>query len=164
MDDERRAFFHTSLVCLNGHILEDRIDTHPEMESAYCPRCGESTITTCPNCKTQIRGDYEIEGICNMVNEEPPPNYCHACGNPYPWTDRYREVAKAMAEDVKGLSRKERQLLKQNIDDLIDNTVEAELAATQFNRLIAKSKMAGQPLREFMIQVSAETIKRMLSP
>lgn len=86
--EEREAFFHTALVCLNGHILEDRIDTHPEMESAHCPRCGESTITTCPNCETPIRGDYEIEGVAGLINEEPPPKYCHACANPYPWTNR----------------------------------------------------------------------------
>lgn len=169
MEDERSAFFHTSLVCLNGHILEDRIDTHPEMESAYCPSCSESTIKTCPNCNTPIRGYYEIEGVAGMINEDPPPNYCHACSEPYPWTNRHKEAARKMVDRLPRLSKKGKRELKDCIDDLINDTPEAQYSATRFSELMKKTeKTAGDQLTEFVIRmlggISGEAAKRILSP
>lgn len=163
-DYERGNYYHTSLICLNGHVIEDRIDTHPEKASSYCPRCSEPTISACPNCEAPIRGDYEIEGVCGMAEMEPAPNYCYKCGEPFPWTGKYLEAAKQMAAELEELTEEEKELLQESIAELVKDTPEAQLAATRFNRLLGKVKKAGDPLRELMIQIVAETTKRMISP
>lgn len=161
----RDAWYHTSLICLNGHVLTDRIDDSPEKESPYCPRCSEPTISTCPNCSSPIRGYYEVAGISHIGRTiTPAPNYCFQCGKAFTWTEKYLKVAKEMAAELEDLTEEEQELLQQSIDVLMTDSPEVQLAATRFNRMMKKVKQAGQPLRELMIELVAETTKRMLSP
>ncbi len=94
----------------------------------------------------------------------PAPNYCFQCGDPFPWTDKNLKVAKEMAAELEDLTDEEKRLLQQSIDELMTDSPGVQLAATRFNRMMNKVKHAGQPLREMMIELVAETTKRMLSP
>lgn len=162
-----QGYYHVSQVCLNGHELTDRIDENPEKESRCCPTCGERTIFACLHCASPIRGEYESLGFDPDYGRgtTPVPNYCHACGNPYPWTNRHKETARKMVDDLPRLSKKEKEVLKDCIDDLVDDTPEATYSASKFDELMKKTKKkAGNQLREFLIEVVAETAKRMSSP
>lgn len=53
--------YHTSQICLNGHVATDCIDTNPELNQKFCDKCGSETITSCPKCLSKIRGYYESE-------------------------------------------------------------------------------------------------------
>jgi hypothetical protein len=94
----------------------------------------------------------------------PAPSYCYQCGKAFPWTEKYLKVAKEMASELEDLTGEEQELLQQSIDELMTDSPEVQLAATRFNRLTRKVKQAGQPLRELMIELVAETTKRMLTP
>jgi hypothetical protein len=83
-------------VCVNGHQVTDRYYGLPEFRRKFCKQCGASTIHACPNCGTEIKGDYEVEGVVAIGFETPVPPYCESCGHPYPWTEKLQETAQEM--------------------------------------------------------------------
>jgi len=84
-DDEPAAYHDVALVCLNGHMVNDRVRDMPQFNKKFCDRCGEPTIDTCPNCKTPIQGDYK-SGVV-VLGPTPVRSFCHQCGKPFPWTE-----------------------------------------------------------------------------
>jgi len=75
-------------VCLNGHKITDRYITSSEVRQSNCDQCGAETIHECPECETPIRGEYLVEGVVDMTPGSDPKDYCHECGEPYPWVDQ----------------------------------------------------------------------------
>lgn len=73
-------------VCLNGHKITHAFNRSPEFRQAACGDCGADTIHECPECDTPIRGKYYVDGVISATGPD-PPEYCHECGEPYPWTD-----------------------------------------------------------------------------
>jgi len=71
-------------VCLNGHKITHTYKSNPELQQDHCDECGEETIHECPKCGTPIRGEYLVEGAFFSGGPE-PPEYCHECGESYPW-------------------------------------------------------------------------------
>ncbi len=47
----------TAQICLNGHVITTHANTSPDLMQKHCDKCGEPTITKCPNCKSDIRGE-----------------------------------------------------------------------------------------------------------
>jgi len=82
------GFQDAQQVCLNGHQITDSYHTFPSGRRAHCEKCGERTIYQCPDCNAPINGDYHVEGVLALGGHTPVPEYCHACGSPYPWTKR----------------------------------------------------------------------------
>ena len=164
------GYYHVSLICLNGHVIDNRIDENAEKKTKYCPTCGERTMYNCQHCAAPIRGEYESIGFNFNYGEEEAsvPFYCHACGKPYPWTTGYKEAAKKMVDELPRLRRKERTSLKQSVDDLMDNTTDAEVAAMRFKRLTVKAGRQGTELLEYVIRIvggiTGEAVKRILVP
>jgi len=77
--------YDTQQVCLNGHQITDTYNQSIERRMDHCDRCGAETIFKCPSCSAEIRGYHTIPGVVSMMRT-PVPEYCHACGKPYPWT------------------------------------------------------------------------------
>jgi len=69
-------------VCLKGHQITGGLFQYKNGKD-FCPTCGEKTISKCQKCNTDIDGDFvhPIEGRGSA-----PPNNCHKCGAPFPWT------------------------------------------------------------------------------
>ena len=98
------GYYDVSQVCLNGHTITCNARRSPEFTQAFCSKCGEATVTACPECNEPIQGEYHVEGVVALgFSDPPPPNFCHACGNPYPWTQRRLDAAKALAEEFENL-------------------------------------------------------------
>lgn len=72
-------------VCRNGHKITSCAVAYPEYNRAHCPDCGAETITACQTCHVDIPGHHHIDGVLHY-HDEPPPAYCHSCGDAYPWT------------------------------------------------------------------------------
>ena len=72
-------------ICLNGHVANSETKERPDASRPFCSECGAATITECPNCRTEIEGEYHMEGVVDFT-EFKPPAFCPACGKPYPWT------------------------------------------------------------------------------
>ena len=71
-------------VCMSGHCINDRYQRFPAHNKAFCPKCGEPTITACPECEAPIKGDYHVPGVLSR-RAFPAPGFCDTCGMPYPW-------------------------------------------------------------------------------
>ena len=71
-------------VCLNGHQITSSLRSNPEFGQKYCKHCGAETISTCKNCKTDIRGEYFTPGVISLQPTH-IPEFCLGCGEPYPW-------------------------------------------------------------------------------
>lgn len=152
----------TAEVCLNGHYTTDSIERYPEMCSKHCPKCGAETVTQCPNCSTNIRGDYFVPGIVVATNYH-PPNYCHNCGNPLPWTQQKISAAQELVDEIEELSKEDRNILKQSISELTQDSPRTELASVRYKKLLKKSSEAiGQAITSAVTSVATEAAKKLL--
>jgi len=79
------SWYDTMLVCENGHKITDLFDSYPDHFVERCSGCGAKTISQCPHCQEKIRGYHHIPGVVGIFDAPPPPQFCHKCGNPYPW-------------------------------------------------------------------------------
>jgi hypothetical protein len=53
-------------VCLNGHVITDLADLHPERRRTACDRCGAATIDRCPTCGTKLPGAASVPGLATV--------------------------------------------------------------------------------------------------
>ena len=158
------GYYDVAQVCLNGHIITRNAESAPEFRRRFCPKCGEPTITKCPHCQSPIPGEYHVEGVVVVTRHTPPPpKFCHACGAPYPWTERKIKAAKALADEMENLSPSEKKTLKQSLDELYRDTPEAEVAAVRFKRIMAKvGKESYIAMKEIMIGIVSEAVRKSL--
>ena len=82
------GYFDAQQVCLNGHQVTDMYQGSPQLRRDYCEKCGAKTIHTCPNCNTEIKGDYHTDGVIAIGFSTPVPKFCEKCGKPFPWAER----------------------------------------------------------------------------
>lgn len=94
------GYYDVQLVCIKGHQINHSIRKNPERNKAYCSICGEKTIYQCPNCNTEIRGKYYVEGVVSTFGVS-VPKYCDGCGEPYPWAnlDEKEEFSRPIFSD-----------------------------------------------------------------
>jgi hypothetical protein len=131
--------YDVSQICLNGHTITRHANSSPQFLQKHCDKCGEATITNCPDCDTPIRGEYETEAVAFIVFCMPPaPHFCHECGHPYPWTVRKLIPAKELSDELDELSKDEIHRLKSSLDDLLVDNPRTEFAATRFKKIMSK--------------------------
>ena len=90
-------------VCENGHKITYSYNKHPEHRQSACDQCGANTIHRCqnPDCEKPIYGKYRVEGVVSTGGPDPPER-CHECGEPYPWSDeadQFVEVDSSVLDD-----------------------------------------------------------------
>ena len=79
-------------VCMKGHQMTDNYYGHPEFRRPFCSRCGAETIHQCPKCRSDIKGDYHVEGVIDW-SPTPVPEFCENCGSPFPWAGKIKPVS-----------------------------------------------------------------------
>src|SRR5262249_28004033 len=140
---------------------------HPDHNRPFCDQCGSPTIQNCPKCGKPIRGEYHVEGVIMLGSggRFPAPSFCAECGNPFPWTEGRLDAARALADDLDGLSETEREALKKSLDDLVRDSPQTPVATQRFKKFIAKAgKEAASGFKEILIGVVSETAKKALWP
>lgn len=153
--------YRTAMVCENGHLITDSLEGSPGMAAPYCGKCGAKTITACPKCGNGIRGHYHMDGVVDLTGPEPPPRHCHACGNPYPWTEAAIRAWRELVDESEGLPDEEKERLKGSIDDLIADTPGSNVAMTRVKKWIAKAgKEVGPAVRQIVVDVGTEAVKK----
>ena len=75
-------------VCMNGHQTTDHYYGSPEFRRPFCNQCGARTIHQCPHCGTDIKGDYEVEGVIAVGFATPVPVFCEKCGSRFSWAEK----------------------------------------------------------------------------
>ncbi|MDR1075024.1 MAG: DUF2321 domain-containing protein [Xanthomonadaceae bacterium] len=80
--------YRVAQVCPHGYVATAAADQNPELREAFCSQCGEEAIMQCSNCSAPIRGDYHVEGVFGLGDDDESPAFCHSCGKTFPWTER----------------------------------------------------------------------------
>ena len=152
MSDE----YDVAQICLNGHVVNEHVRAMPQSCSDYCEVCGAETITKCPSCQQQIRGQYEG---CWGGYEAPP--FCISCGKGFPWTEAKISAAAELADELERFDHEDRDLLRRSLDDLLADTPRTQVAAVRFKRLMVKAgKESAEAFRQILVDVLSETAKK----
>lgn len=150
-------------VCLNGHAVTGNYRPESEFAEDFCSRCGAETTTQCPKCKSHVRGYYDHDGGVIAIPTFDVPAYCYKCGEPFPWTTRAIQAAQELADEIEGLSDKERETAKGSLIEITRDTPQTEVAIVRIKKLLAKAgPTIGHGLREILISVATEASKKQL--
>ncbi|WP_270380275.1 DUF2321 domain-containing protein [Mitsuokella multacida] len=148
-----------------------------------CSICGRDTITKCPTCGTDIRGGlcvdrtetYEDEyenyyskpvHDCLTSNENYQlPLYCRECGNPFPWTESLISKVSSALSSIKDLDQNQVAYLMELLPDLVIDNNKTQEAANQLHYFLINSKETiAEGIKGIIIDVIAESVKRILFP
>lgn len=152
--------YRIAQVSLNGHTVTKAADRVPALQERFCSKCGEKTIMECLSCSSPIRGQYETEGVLVLGSLFQAPAFCHACGEPFPWTKKrvWAAVELVKEGDVSG---HELTQFERDVENLTKDSPETSVASIRFNRVMAKvgtSIAAG--VKEVLIDVVSEAAKK----
>lgn len=153
-------WYDTAQICTSGHVINEQLISSPHINKKFCDECGARTITKCQHCRATIKGAYHFGPNTSSWTQ---PSFCPDCGKPYPWTEAKLKAVKELTDLLEGLSPKEREMLKKSFDDIVRDTPQTPVAATQFKRLAAKvGKTAAKQLRELVVDIASETAKKII--
>lgn len=158
------GYYHIAQVCTNGHLINDSFDSHPESNQSFCSKCGAKTITACPNCGANIRGNYDCD-VFILGATKTVDSYCYNCGSPYPWTQKILDSAIELLSLDTELSTDTKELIKNAIPYLLVDQPETPVAIAKYRSGISK---AGQIVKDSMYQllvdVLSDTAKKIIYP
>ena len=102
-----------SAICESGHIQTSVLELNGTYEKLFCNECGEKVMTSCDHCNAYILGGHiEIESNSDFafiegeqtIGNSKTPNYCHNCGKPYPWIQKflveYKKILELQSEEM----------------------------------------------------------------
>jgi len=107
---------------------------------------------------------FHVEGVFGLSGKTKAPEYCADCGRPYPWTASKLDAARAMADELDGLTEAQRLTLKASIDDIAGETPTTQVAVVRVKKLISQvPSVAGEAIRKLVVDVASETAKKLLT-
>jgi hypothetical protein len=159
-------WFDAYQICLNGHGINDSYEDAPQYNQNHCHQCGRPTIMSCQHCNTPIKGrPRDTHYLTGGYGTPPPPNFCHNCGAPYPWTEIALVSAQEYADEVDALTNDDKLVLKESLADLVRDTPKTQLAVTRFKKLMVKAGgEAASSFKSILINVITEAAKKTIWP
>jgi len=155
-------WYDVAQVCMNGHVTNAATELRPQHNQKHCETCGTATITKCPKCNADIRGEYHSILIDPKF---PTPPFCITCGAAFPWTEAKLNAARELAMEQDALTPEEREQLAKSLDDLVRDTPQTIVAATRFKKLVTKAGAgAAAGFKDILISVAAELAKKTIWP
>ena len=156
------CYYDVGQICENGHIANSSARDNPARNQAHCDQCGSPTITTCPDCETEIRGKYNVPGVVGFFDYTAPA-FCYQCGQPFPWTVAALRAAEDLTDEMDALSDDEKVSLKKTLPDLVRETPRARVAQTRFKKLMNKAGgEAAAGIRSLLTDIVSETVRKAL--
>jgi hypothetical protein len=167
MSGEDLASFDVGQVCLNGHLITDQYMTNAALRADFCPQCGKKTVTRCSSCDAPIRGRYRFFDLRGRPNKRAYPSpvapFCHACGNAFPWTEAALKAGRDYVDELNELTAEDREKLKAALPDLTINSPQTVVAATTFQKVLAKAgPVASAAMKQIMVPVLVDGAKTIL--
>jgi hypothetical protein len=156
--------FDTAQICLYGHMINDSVKSYPLISQNFCSLCGSKTITACLECQNPIRGRFHYPNVADF-GEIDIPLFCIHCGAAYNWTKLRIEAAKELSLEIDSLTEEDRNVIVNNLDDLVKDGPKTQVAAMRFKKVAAKtSKEIALGLKEILIDIVSETAKKVIWP
>lgn len=155
------SYYNTALICLNGHIATDSLETVPEVYSPFCRNCGKETISNCAHCDSPIRGRfvsiYDRHPFGSLYRR---PNNCHNCGKQFPWVGLATQSARKTIDYMRELTPQEKAEFKELLDDLVAETPSTPVSTLKANQMLKKvSPVLVDAFKQIVIGVVLESIK-----
>jgi hypothetical protein len=155
-------------VCRNGHVSTSNVDAHPDRREKYCSKCGEMTITECPDCKLAIRGSYTRGGMQFAAPGLPhdrysPPAFCFNCGRAFPWTEIKIAGAAELLEASTEISPWELQQFRADLAEATRDTPKTPAASARIKKTLANvGASVGGAIKDIVVDILSEAAKRMI--
>lgn len=130
--------FRVAEICLNGHVITATAYSEFEKVAKFCADCGAPTTNKCLSCEAPIRGSYVSFGFLKSGKYK-VPNYCHKCGDLYPWTSEKINAIQELIELNETISIEDRKIVIKSMDDLIKDNSRTPVAALKINNILAKA-------------------------
>ena len=152
----------TAQICINGHVITSGIESSKSSMQEFCEDCGKPTIIKCPDCNSPIRGSYRSPNVVLLVDYD-VPKFCNKCGRPFPWTKAKLDAARELVEFEDKINTKEKELLKNSLDDIIAENPKTKVAAIKYKHTLAKlGQETAKALRDIAVDVACSTAKKIL--
>jgi hypothetical protein len=160
--DEGRSWQDTALVCEKGHLVNGSFLDFPAENTKFCEKCGAINITKCPSCNESIRGNYHIPGILGG-GIRTPPDFCHNCGKPYPWTKELIEAANRAIDKAQELDDEEKEDFVKAIEQVRGDSSISQIAAHRIKGYIQKLKRPSvEVIKEVITKVASEAATKII--
>lgn len=154
--------YDVAQICVNGHEINSSSVRYPQYNKNFCDKCGAETITKCRQCGENIKGYYHGSGFISLASYQ-IPSFCDNCGEPYPWTKRRIAAAQDLAREVESLSKEDRSILEQSIDDIVKDSPNSPAAAMRFKKVMVKAgKTAADMFKDILVSVASEAAKKVI--
>jgi hypothetical protein len=116
-------------------------------------------MSSCPGCRVAIRGFYNQEASGTPLGKV--PQYCEACGRPFPWTERAMSAARGLIRELATLEPSERDLLRRSIDHIVRETPQTPMAIIRIRTALSRlDSQTAAALRELLLSVANEAVKQ----
>ena len=158
----RNPGYDSQQVCLNGHIITNYAQTHPEDRKKFCTECGEAPILACKACNAHLKG-AEIEPQVIVIGfGSTAPAYCYECGVAHPWTQRNFDTAMELAAQVE-TDESELAKFRDSLSNLATETPRTPLAVIRARTLLSKAgKVVGPAIGKILTEITTEAIQKQL--
>ena len=158
---EIMGYYESATICINGHVASSSESNY----RPFCKTCGKSTISVCEHCQSPIQGTYHVDGLIYLGNKYTKPNYCHNCGNAYPWTQILIDNAIELLYLDQEIDEETKQIIKNAIPDLIVENPSTQLAVAKYKKFIPETtEIVQNGLRNVLFDVVSETVKKSIWP
>jgi hypothetical protein len=156
--------FDVAQICLNGHIVSEYAGTDPSYGGPFCTQCGAATIEACPKCNAPIRGHYHTPGVISFQSIA-LPSYCHACGEPYPWTPEKIRAALELWVEESSATPEDAKQFQETLTELAKDSPRTQLAASRFKKAMTKvANPVASGIRDIIVDIISETAKKAIWP
>ena len=159
--NQGRIGYETAQVCLNGHVITQFVESHPEETKKFCDKCGEATTSVCPKCSKPVHGFYHHPRVGHSITKAPA--FCHECGSAYPWTERQFAATKELANEI--FTPEESIQVQQSLENIVRETPNTPVAIVRFKKLMSKAgQTVASGFRDILVDVVSEAIKKQIWP
>lgn len=146
---------HIAQICTRGHV---QTSMGERLDSKHCSKCGAVYIHECSECGETIRG-IEIRYPASYRR----PEFCHACGHPYPWMEDRLKTARELLYNDDKLTLDERNALWDLLQYVMSDP-KADLVPAKKKLISIKVDKAAKQTREFVLDLLAKLGKEMMTP
>ena len=156
--------------CMVGHLVLAEPGESPARDPIRCPTCDALTISRCPGCQEPIPGldgpgggAGAAPGGAAVPRSPKPPQYCLACGRPFPWTEQVISAVRMAFRELVDLDRYERDQLRRSLEHITHETPETRAAVERINAALARiGGETAHSLRALFLDIAVESVKPLL--